>query len=380
MFNFPLRIITTSRLKRLENAKKEAEYKITEILTSLASQRGLAVAVLRSMRDGVLAVDGSGSIVLANFAIEKMFGVLEPELLGKSVRAGIRNNEIADLIDQTIKTNTMMEKEINTLFPIEGNFLVFVTPMVIGDNKPTGAVCVLHNITDIKKLETYRSEFVANVSHELKTPLTSIRNYLETLLNGAIKDNEHNMEFLRKADKNAINLSALIDDLLEISRLESKKELGPYIKLDTNKIMARAIENISDKAKKKNISINKNCDDKEHNIIGIEDHIYRAFLNLLDNAVNYTPEGGSIDISCFINGDKLEISVSDTGIGIPEEHLPRIFERFYRVDKARSRDLGGTGLGLAIVKHVANIHNGSVSVSSREGQGSKFTLVFPSAK
>ena len=204
-------------------------------------------------------------------------------------------------------------------------------------------------------------------------------NYLETLLNGAIDDREHNREFIEKADKHAVNLSMLIDDLLEISRLESKQELGPYMKVDIEKVISRAQDTVAEKARKKNITIDKKCSAGEGMVSGLEDHLYRAVLNLLDNAVNYTGEGGKVIVICSKNDDRIEITVSDNGIGIPAEHLPRIFERFYRVDKARSRDLGGTGLGLAIVKHVANIHNGSVSVTSEENKGSSFTINLPSA-
>jgi two-component system phosphate regulon sensor histidine kinase PhoR len=239
-----------------------------------------------------------------------------------------------------------------------------------------GAVCVLYDITEIRKLENYRSEFVANVSHELKTPLTAIRSFVETLLGGAIDDKERNVEFLQKIEKHAVNLSQLIDDILEISRLESKTEIGPFDTVSLNRIVLRVIDIVTEKAKKKQIQIKFASPGREPMIMGIEDHLYRAVLNLLDNAVNYTPEGGMVTITCEIEGNNLLLKVADTGIGIPTEHLPRIFERFYRVDKARSRDLGGTGLGLAIVKHVMTLHHGTVSVESEEGKGTVFTLIF----
>lgn len=229
----------------------------------------------------------------------------------------------------------------------------------------------------LEKLEKYRSDFVANVSHELKTPLTAIRNYVETLLSGAIDDRAHNREFLEKIDKHAYNLSALIDDLLEISRLESKKDLGPLEEMDLARVTERALETVSAKAAKKNIALVRSGSESRCSIQGVEEHVYRAILNLLDNAVNYTDPGGRVELSCARRDGKLALSVSDTGIGIPAGDIDRVFERFYRVDKARSRELGGTGLGLAIVKHVMNIHNGSVDVQSEPGKGSVFTLSFP---
>ena len=230
----------------------------------------------------------------------------------------------------------------------------------------------------LKKLEHYRSEFVANVSHELKTPLTAIRSYVETLLNGAIDDKEHNLEFLKKIERRAANLSYLIDDLLEISHLESRNELGGFTQVDLNQIVGRAIEMAADKSRGKGVVLERKLLAEPILIMGNEEHIYRAILNLLDNAINYTNQNGKVEIYSEKKTDKVEISIADTGIGIPQEHLKRIFERFYRVDKARSRELGGTGLGLSIVKHVMNIHHGSVLVESVLGKGTKFTLVFPS--
>jgi len=229
------------------------------------------------------------------------------------------------------------------------------------------------SFANLKANEEYRSEFVANVSHELKTPLTSIRNYVETLIGGALEDKEHNLEFLKKIERRAANLSYLIDDILEISHLESKKELGSFNNIDLPTIIERALDTIADKAKSKGITLINRSQKESVSVIGNEEHIYRAILNLLDNAINYTNPGGEVEISC----DKRTITIKDSGLGIPQEHLSRIFERFYRVDKARSRELGGTGLGLAIVKHVMNIHNGLVSVESEIGKGTTFTLKFP---
>ncbi|MFA4967528.1 MAG: ATP-binding protein [Candidatus Margulisiibacteriota bacterium] len=379
MFKLPFLFISRDRLDQLKEAAKNSEEKVKEAFAFLASQRGLAGAILRSLTEGVLAVDEKGEIILANLAMERMFNVIEPEIIGKTVRSAIRNNEITDLMEESVKTSRTIEKELNMLFPVEGYFIALSSPIKDETGKILGAVCVIHDITEIKKLVQYRSEFVANVSHELKTPLTAIRSYIETLIGGAIDDKEHNREFLEKIDKHAVNLSALIDDLLEISSLESKKELGPFARIDMEKIIVRVIETVNEKSKKKSITIEKKCAADKNYVSGLEDHLYRAVLNLIDNAINYTGSGGKVEINCSREDDKLEISVSDTGIGIPAEHLPRIFERFYRVDKARSRDLGGTGLGLAIVKHVANIHNGTVLVESEEGKGTKFTLILPAA-
>lgn len=358
------------QLGRLEGAVETAGKDLAEKIKKLSADRRQATAILSSMAEGVLATDQGGRIILANPAIEKMFEVIEPEIVGKTVREAIFNNEIADLFEEAARGGRPVEKEIETITPVAGTFLAHASPM-----SGAGVVCVIFDIGEIRKLERYRSEFVANVSHELKTPLTAIRNYVETLLDGAIEDKQNNQTFLGKIEKHAVNLTALINDILELSRLEAKRELSPFVEVDLAETIKKTVETVAGKAQKKKIRLEVDCAGAIVN--GIEDHLYRAILNLLDNAINYTPDGGRVEIVCCREKGKLIVTVADTGIGIAAEHLPRLFERFYRVDQARSRDLGGTGLGLAIVKHVMNLHGGTVEVESEVGKGSKFTLVFP---
>jgi two-component system, OmpR family, phosphate regulon sensor histidine kinase PhoR len=368
---------TGSEFRKIGDAINELQYRLFSTVGELSTSQDQKNAILSSMIEGVLAVDGQGRVMFANPSIEKMFNVLEPEILNRPVREVIRNNEIADLIEEVSRSNRIIQKEIEVVTPIEGIFMAHANPITRDNKTSEGVLCVLYDISDIRKLERYRSEFVANVSHELKTPLTVIKSNVETLLNGAIDDKEHNVGFLKKIDKHANNLYALIDDLLEISKLEAKKDLGAFKKVDICKVGQRALETVSDKIHSKNISLVKNKSDEQLEVQGLEDHIYRAILNLLDNSANYTDEDGRISISCKREDNEVWVTVSDTGVGIPEKDLPRIFERFYRVEKSRARDVGGTGLGLAIVKHVMNVHNGRVIVDSIEGKGSSFTLVFP---
>ncbi|MBU0501870.1 MAG: ATP-binding protein [bacterium] len=226
--------------------------------------------------------------------------------------------------------------------------------------------------------DKYRSEFVENVSHELKTPLTAIRNYVETLLDGAIDDKENNIKFLKKIKEHAISLQDLIDDIIEVSKLESGSATEAFVVVDLCQVVSLAVETLTNKAKKKGVLLVKEKPKVEKIVIkGNEELIGRAILNLLDNAINYTNEWGGVTVSCEQNDHEIKILVKDTGIGIAKEHLTRIFERFFRVDKARSRLYGGTGLGLAIVKHAMNLHQGRVEVVSEEGKGSTFALVFP---
>lgn len=334
-------------------------------------------AVLSGLRDGVLVLNDSGEIVYANRAAAEIFSLGLADIIGKRLLEAVRLPELADLVEEVKTYQRPHETEIKVVYPGEKFLLASVDLIRSETGEKLGIAVVFRDITEMKRLENLRSEFVANVSHELKTPLTAIRNYAETLLGGALADKEHNAEFVRKIEKHAASLTTLIDDLLEISQLESRRGLGEFVPVHIFRVVGRVIETLSEKAKKKRIDITVNCDNKELTASGVEDHIYRAVLNLADNALNYTDPGGKVTVACGRSDQGVEISVSDTGIGIAKEHLPRLFERFYRVDKARSRDLGGTGLGLAIVKHVMNIHEGLVSVESQEGKGSKFTLIFP---
>ncbi|MFH1390036.1 MAG: ATP-binding protein [Candidatus Margulisiibacteriota bacterium] len=361
----------------LERAMERMSKYLRITFEKLSAKKSQISAVLSSMNEGVLAVNREGRVILANPVIEKILGVTEPEIIGKTIREVVRNNEIADLIAKALREGERVREEIEVVQPFAGIFDAHAGPVMNEEREVIGVVCVLHDMTEVRKLEKVRSEFAANVSHELKTPLTVIRSNVETLLGGAINDPAHNVEFVKKIDKHARSLSELIDDILELSRLESKKELGPFIRLDLEEVVARAIETVSVKAVEKGVAIIAECPGEEVLVNGIEDHLYRAVLNLLDNAVKYNNPQGKISISCKMDNDRVKIMIADTGVGIGREHLPRVFERFYRTDVARSRELGGTGLGLAIVKHVVSLHHGTIEVESEEGKGSTFTITLP---
>jgi len=362
----------------LEDSVEKMSQNLKETFNSLFEERKRADSILSGMTEGVLAVDGSGYVILVNPASEKLFQITSNEALGKTVRQAIKNNEIADIIEKAIATGEKEKKELSIISPADAVFEAQLDTIRDNEGDIIGVVCVLYDITELRKLENYRKDFVANVSHELKTPLTSIKNYVETLLNGAIDDKENNISFLKKIEKNANNLEYLINDILDISKLENKKDKIAFAKLNAKDLVLKAFDLLSGKGAKKDIKFSIDCGDDLY-ILGIEDYAYRALLNVLDNAINYTEPGGSVSVKCSKERDSLKLSVSDSGIGISKEDLGRIFERFYRVDKARSRDAGGTGLGLSIVKHIMNLHEGLVEVESVEGKGSVFTLVFKSA-
>lgn len=366
-------------LGEIESSVEQISYKLSDYFEKLSDEKGKLTSLLANMQEGVLATDPRGRIIISNPKISDVFNASGPEIIRKTPREAFRNNEIADIIEKIISDNSLyITAEIEVFIPEPYMFSVHAGPMKNEKNEFLGVICVIHDITKIKELERYRSEFVANVSHELKTPLTVIRNYVETLLNGAIDDKDNNRSFLAKIEKHSDNLAKLIDEILEISRLETGRVKKEFERVDIDRVISRCIEMIKDKAKGKGMSICVEC--AEGLVIdGIEDYIYRAVLNVADNAVNYTDPGGRVSIKCSRSDKYAEIKISDTGIGIPSESLPRIFERFYRVDSARSRDSGGTGLGLSIVKHIVELHNGTIDVESAPGKGSCFTLKLPLA-
>lgn len=323
------------------------------------------------MRDGVLVVDQDNRIVFANPALTEIFSLPLAEIVNKRPLEAIRLVELDALIANVRQTGAPAEKEMKLLFPQEKQLLGLANPV---EDK---VAVIIRDITAIKMLENIRSEFVANVSHELKTPLTAIKSLNETLLHGAIDDPQYNRQFLTRIEQNVQNLTALIDDLLAISRLESHRGLAPLETVNLSVEVDKALETLSAQIKAKKIEIIRTGCPPECPIQGEPDHLYRALLNLLDNAVKFSPVNGQIEISCTKDERQLLLSVQDHGPGIAVEHQPRLFERFYRVDKARSRELGGTGLGLSIVKHIMEIHGGRVELVSQLGAGAKFTLIFP---
>jgi two-component system phosphate regulon sensor histidine kinase PhoR len=238
-------------------------------------------------------------------------------------------------------------------------------------------VAILRNVTDKKMLEEMRSDFVANVSHELRTPLTSIRGFAETLLDGAYEDPATARKFLMIINKEAERLSRLIDEILNLSRIEDEKFVLNYEEFSISDIIQRTAAIVQTRAAEKNLTINIDVPDDLPAVQGDPDMIRQVLLNLVDNAINYTQPGGTVLVRASVEQGELRVDVQDNGIGITPENLSRLFERFYRVDKARSREMGGTGLGLAIVKHIVEVHKGKVQVESKVGRGSTFSFRLP---
>jgi two-component system, OmpR family, phosphate regulon sensor histidine kinase PhoR len=327
------------------------------------------------MRDGIMVLGADDRIIYANAAVAALLSVAADELPGKRPLEAVRLVELAELIAETRKAGSPQSREMKVVYPVEKT--LFGSANLVELEGGHGVAVVVQDVTEVKKLENVRQEFVANVSHELKTPLTAIKSYAETLLGGALEDPQNNRQFLGKIEKNAHDLAALIDDTLELSRLETHRGLAPFEPVHLADEIDKALETLAPRTKEKMLEVVKQGEPGHCEINGEPSHIYRALLNLLDNAVKYSDPGGRIEISCGSNDREVRLSVKDYGPGIPTEHHPRLFERFYRVDKARSRELGGTGLGLSIVKHIMEIHGGRVELKSEAGAGATFTLIFP---
>ena len=355
----------------LNKMAKDIEDKIREVQI----QNQHLKAILESMVEGIIVTDKSSYIVSINPTVEKIFKITKQDVEGKLFLEVIRNNDIAEIINNVLKNRKFFSCELSLVWPVQKIFRVDATP-IFEKEMVSGCLVMIHDITEIRRLETMRKDFVANVSHELKTPLTSIKGFVETLLEGALEDKENSRHFLQIIQDHANRLDNLVSDLLDLSHLESQE-----IKLETQSFDLKGLTDdilAGFKSQLKGRSI------KAENILSSgltvkadKNKIGQVLTNLIDNAIKFNQEKGPVKIYIQDLDDKIKIFVEDSGIGIPEKDIPRIFERFYRVDKARSRELGGTGLGLSIVKHIIELHNGSVGVESTEGFGSKFWFILP---
>jgi two-component system phosphate regulon sensor histidine kinase PhoR len=299
---------------------------------------------------------------------------------GKILQEVVRNRELQRFVTHALQSEEPVEGEIILHHDGDRYLQAHGTRLRVDEDERIGALVVLNDVTRLRKLETFRRDFVANVSHELRTPITSIKGFVETLADGALEDRDKAIQFLGIINKHTDRLSELIEDLLMLSSLDQ----GPVdeerrIAVEptaVRNLLEEAIEICSSKAETKFIEVKLNCQESLEADLN-QSLVEQALVNLIDNAIKYSPEKGVVEIEARTVDERVVISVRDNGIGIDERHMPRLFERFYRVDKARSRDLGGTGLGLAIVKHVAQAHGGTVGVDSSPGSGSTFFLYFP---
>ncbi|QQZ59095.1 HAMP domain-containing protein [Paenibacillus sonchi] len=349
-------------------------------LKTIRDNEDLLQSVLDNMTGGIVMINAEGEIALLNRAAEQLLDVKNSEMAGHSFKELKHHYELSRLIEEGVSRNEAVHEERSIYNPTERIVRLDGVPMM-QDGSNRGMLFLLQEVTEIRRLEKMRSEFVANVSHELKTPVAAVKGFAETLLGGGVKDEKTARSFLQIIYDENERLNRLIGDILELSKIESKRAQLECSPVHLIEFFDSLLETLSKVAEKKNISLNAAVPE-ELFMEGDEDKLRQIFINLISNAINYTQDGGSVNV-IVVNGQKADgtetvvFTVRDTGMGIPRKDLPRIFERFYRVDKARSRSSGGTGLGLSIVKHLVELHHGSISVESDLGIGSSFILELP---
>ena len=343
-------------------------------------------AILQAMEEGLLVVDSQSRIVIANPAARKMLGI-ESDIAGQLLRDVTQQQDLLSNIDRSVRANQTCTFEFHKASPASAGkapaagtrrqILTRCSPFLNMNQTMRGAVAVMHDITELRRLERMRTEFVANVSHELRTPLTSLLGYLETLHDGGLEDGDEARRFIEVCRRQAERLSHIVDDLLRLSRLENPQQDIAATEINLTEVVNSAVDSCTAVAQARGIRVETQTPGWGAPIWGDRGLLVQALCNLIENAIHYNRENGKVTVSLQpADSTHWELSVADTGIGIPQESLGRIFERFYRVDKARSREKGGTGLGLSIVRHIALAHGATVRVESELNKGSTFILRF----
>jgi two-component system, OmpR family, phosphate regulon sensor histidine kinase PhoR len=364
-------------LTKLAASLNEVGRRLAQREGQLRSTSQTQTTVLEAMSESVIAVDRSEKVLFANASAARALGFDASRVEGHPLLEAVRSHELRAVVQQALRSRRPSSGEIAWRGKSQRIFDVLATPLP-GEPLP-GVVVVLRDVSEVKRLEQMRQQFIANVSHELKTPLSSIKAYTETLLGGALKDPVHGQRFLERIDEQATRLHQLIMDMLSLARIESSQAPLELTDVPLARVIQRTVVDHERQAAAKEVTLENRFSDLAVIVRADEEALRQILNNLIDNAVKYTPPGGRVTVSGQADGSVVLCEVTDTGPGIPAEHHSRLFERFYRVDKARSRELGGTGLGLAIVKHLTQAMGGSVEVSSQVGRGSTFTVRLPAA-
>jgi two-component system phosphate regulon sensor histidine kinase PhoR len=364
-------------LGALAEALGRLAVQVTALVERVRLEGARRDSILTGMVEGVLALDRELRVTFCNTAFASAFGVTAPVPHGMPVLRVVRDPDLLEMLRTVVSSGESLKRRMHLTGADGRSFEVQTAPL---EGAPaSGAVAILHDITDLERLERVRKDFVANVSHELRTPLTAIRGYAETLLDGALDDPANRRKFVEIIQSHAIRLNNIASDLLTLSELESG---GPPLapgKLSVMGTLEAAMRTVESEAAMRQVRLGWGTVE-DLQVMGYKIKLEQAFVNLLDNAVKFNRPGGDVWVEASrAASNRVAITVTDTGIGIPSEDLPRICERFYRVDKARSREVGGTGLGLSIVKHVVEQMHGTVSVESQLGKGSRFTIMLPEA-
>jgi two-component system phosphate regulon sensor histidine kinase PhoR len=371
-------------LNILEQNLRDMSLKIHDHIKALRSEKEKFDSILRCMVEGLVVIDPKGKVLLINEKAKTMFGVMDDQIRDGSFVEISRSPAMHKILQEVLAFDFSKNTYSKRIAVEDGRwFQVNAVSLRNGTEQPSGSILVFHDITEMQRLETVRSDFIANVSHELRTPLTAIRGYVETLLQHPPADPADATQFLTIIDRHSERLSHLTEDLLILSDLESGVQKLTLNPMEAEHLIQRVLEVFWDRAAKKKISLSYSLPSGLPLILGDYDRLQQLFINLVDNAVKYTPSGGSVILTATeahlgAQADAaIEIRVTDTGAGIAEKDLPRLTERFYRVDKARSRELGGTGLGLAIVKHIVLAHGGELKIESAVNHGTTVRVLLP---
>ncbi|MBB6216992.1 two-component system phosphate regulon sensor histidine kinase PhoR [Anaerosolibacter carboniphilus] len=353
--------------------------KLNETISELWDKNTKLQSTLSSMNEALFAVDNGYKIILMNAVAKSLFKIDADDVIGKHILEVIRSNKLHDVLKDMLNTQSIGQKEIAIDYP-ETKILKIYTNFIrldVDPNRIIGIMALIQDVTEMRKLENMRSEFVANVSHELKTPLTSITGFIETLKGGAIENEKVRNRFLDIIEIETERLRRLIDDLLSLSAIENNKFPLTREEISVNEVIMEINNMVEGLVLQKHIHYVTEIESSLPTIIGNRDRFKQMMLNLIENAMKYTPDHGVVKVLVYKKYDNIFLVVKDTGIGIPKQDIPRLFERFYRVDKARSRKVGGTGLGLAIVKHIVMSFNGDIRVQSEIDKGTEFTVRIP---
>ncbi len=374
-FRAPLPVADSEETVGLVGALNSMAARLDERLGTLIQQRNEREAVLASMVESVLAIDADERVINLNHATEELFGIEAKSAEGRPLQEVIRNPELQRLAASTLSSDRPVEGEIAIYGDEERILQGQGTVLRDARGEKIGALLVLYDITRLRRLERVRRDFVANVSHELRTPITTIKGFVETLLAGAIENEQDARRFLGIIAKHTERLDSIIEDLLALSRLEQEAEKAEIVleKRRVTDVIQSAVEVCRPMARSRNVELRAGGDRDVECPVNAR-LLEQAIVNLLDNAIKYSDPGSAVDVAVSRADSEVVITVEDRGCGIEKRHLPRLFERFYRTDRARSRELGGTGLGLAIVKHIALVHGGRVEVESEPGRGSVFSI------
>ncbi len=375
---YRIHVPKSAEIGTVTQALNNMAIQLDEKIKIIVEQKNEQQAVLESMVEGVIAVNRELQVISINKAAATIFDLESQECAGRQIHELIRNSNLLALVEKTFHEINPVEEEIIIRNPDERYLQTHGTVLKNAQNNITGALIVMNDVTRLRRLENVRRDFVANVSHEIRTPLTSIKGFAETLAEDGFEDMENARHFIDIISRQSNRLNAIIDDLLTLARLEQSEDRSQieFKRTSIIEVVNTAIEVCKANADKKKICIQKDISE-EFEINMNAALVEQALVNLIDNAIKYSPEESRIEIRCNPDGGFLDLSVKDEGPGIEQRHLPRLFERFYRVDKARSRDEGGTGLGLAIVKHIAQVHGGRAEVESQPGKGSTFHVKIP---